>query len=539
MIQRILLINNPRVTPENMDVNLIREIYPPLGLMALSAMVKRELPEIRVEILDLHYETIRAAHEGRRMDWQACCAERIARFQPQMVGISIIFGHSFPHARTVCQGIRRDHPEILLVGGGVHVTAIADRPQELEFLDFVALYEAEYHFIDLLRYLNGQQETVRGVLALHPEKVRDPAHFLPVTRRPERLDDLPIPDFGALELASYHRYGILSAAQTVAPGTPFATINTSRGCVADCQFCSTRFFNGPVIRTQSPERVLAEIDLLHTRYGIRHIDIVDDDFTVSKKRVMAIADGLIQRGYPLTWSIGNGIRIGSLDAPLLEKMAAAGCTYFSLGIESGDAEVLKAMKKPLTLELLRRKAELLHRFPQIYYRANFIVGFPGETMEQMERTMVVAREIGLDWSLFSLLTPLPNTPMLRSYLASGAGFSSESIDYSFSSAQGILSQTRDEAFIMNYVYDQNLCINFRDNVNLKGRHVTRAVVDFERVTQIAGEHAFAWNGLVEGYGKLGRLEEARQAQARTRRILETNPYWRDKFTQLACKVNEV
>ena len=170
-------------------------------------------------------------------------------------------------------------------------------------------------------------------------------------------------------------------------------MQTVRGCTARCTFCSVRNFNGFGVRTHSPERVLKEIEILYNKFGIRHIDFVDDDFTVSRSRVVEICKMLIEKKYNLTWSIGNGIRLGTLDDELLTYMADSGCTYFSLGIESGDDKMLKEMKKPLTLKILNQKAPLLEKHTRIYYRANFITVLD-ETPEQLNRTLNAKNLVG-------------------------------------------------------------------------------------------------------------------------------------------------
>ena len=186
--------------------------------------------------------------------------------------------------------------------------------------------------------------------------------------------------------------------------------------MAHCKFCSVRSFNGSTMRSHSTDRILRDIDLLYNKFNIRHIDFVDDDLTYDRELITAFFDALIERKYDLTWSVGNGVRIGTLNEELLTKMVKSGCTYFSIGIESGDPKVLKEIRKPLGIKMLKEKVILLHQFPQIYYRANFILGFPGETREQMDMTFAVAKEIELDWNLLSICKPLPGTDMYQDYI---------------------------------------------------------------------------------------------------------------------------
>jgi len=564
MITKILLISTSRMTLEQLNsevdgkISLKEddftnsrkkakshyEVYPPLGLFYLSAMVKRETPEVKIKLYDLHFESIKASHRGEKVDWFEMCDSQIQAMGPDLIGLSTMFGASFDGAKNLGLEIKNKYSEMILVSGGVHITGLTKRQRDkhqLDFCDFICLNESESHFSGLIKYLNGQQDYLKGVIVNNQQLLRDEGHSLSGLESPDEIDELPIPDFGAVDIHNYYKYGILSGAQTIPYDTPLATMQTVRGCIARCSFCSVRSFNGLGVRMHSAERVLKEIDILYNQHGIRHIDFVDDDFTYSKQRVIDIAKGLIERNYSLTWSIGNGVRLGSLDDELLENMADAGCTYFSLGIESGDPKILKEMRKPLTIPMLKKGAQLLKRHPRIYYRANFITGYPGETMEQLQRTFSVAEEIEFDWCLFSMCKPLPDTELYNNLLENvpsyeGVG-NSTSQDYSFGSAKGILSTAEDdEKDIFNLSYYNNLKINFKNNINLKGKNVQRAVKDFERITKIAQDHAFAWNCLAIGYQKLGMEQEFNQSAKKTKEIVKQDPFWQEKFEELEFEI---
>jgi radical SAM superfamily enzyme YgiQ (UPF0313 family) len=535
MISRILLINSPRISSDVLNADTSStyyEVYPPLGILYISSMIKRELQNVEVQVFDLHFEGIKYFHNRKKVDWIKLCKKRIEEFQPDLIGISVIFGASFSYAKSVGIAIKELFPKVVTVGGGVHITGIANDEDVSVFCDFVSLFESEYHFLGLIKYLNNQQNYLKGIVVNNESLIRNKGDVLPDIERPERLDDIPAPDFGAVDLGNYYKYGILSAEQTTSRDIPKATMLTSRGCVGNCKFCSVRSFNGIMVRAHSPERVLNEIDTLYNEFGIGHIDFVDDDFTHNRKRINAILDGLIERHYLLTWSLANGVRVGTLTEEILDKMVKSGCTYFSIGIESGNQNILKEMRKPLTIELLRRKIPLLHKYNEIYYRANFMVGFPGETLEQMENTFSLAEEIALDWSVFSICTPLPDTDLYNEILKNSSDFNSGMTDYSFASSKGMLVDKEKEDYIFDLVYTNNLKINFKNNINLKGRNIERAVKDFERVVKIAKDHAFAWNCLAKGYKALCMSEKEEGAVKETNKIIEKNPYWRKKFEEI-------
>lgn len=543
-VKKILLINSPRVSDELLNTHAAKdrffEVYPPVGLLYLAATIQRDAPGVEVEVRDLHIESIKEARADRDVDWEKTCAGWIDEISPDLVGLSCMFGSSYDYVRRYGSFIRKKYPSLILVGGGVHITGLAKKDQLDDFLDFVCLNEAEHHFTGLVRYLNGEQDKLPGVAAVHKNLLRAPGDLIAGNVTEDEVDKLPLPDWSKIDLESYYKYGRLSASQTYSDDTPIATLLTERGCTARCTFCSVRNFNGFGVRGHSPERVLREIDILYNEHGVRHIDLLDDDFTFDKKRTLDIMNGLIRRDYDLTLSMANGVRLGTLDDEVLGAMARAGVTYFSLGIESGDPKVLKKVKKPLTLEILWDRLPLLHKYPQIYYRANFIIGFPGETQEQMDMSFKLAKDMGLDWNLFSICKTLPNTEMYEDLITQGrAPKTSENKDYAFNAVSGVANTELEGQYIFDLAYRKNLEINFRDNVNLAGRNVPRAVKDFQRVITIAEDHAAAWSCLARGYAALGRREEAQKALARTRKILGSDAVWRGHFERLGMKAEEL
>jgi len=512
------------------------EIYPPLGLLYLSSMFK-EKKNVDVQVFDMHLHCIQMLQNNTRVDWEKIIDDAIKKYKPDLVGLSSMFGASFEGTRFVGETIKKHYKDIIVVCGGVHMTGLANNNDEnLKFADFICLNESEYHFLWLVEYLNNEKDTLTGVVLVNNKTLlRNEADLIPGSHVVQDLDTLPIPDFGAVDLKNYYKYGILSGAQTIDYDTPLATMQTVRGCIARCSFCAVRSFNGLGVRMHSSRRVLEEIDLLYNKFGIRHVDFVDDDFTYDRQRVMEITDAIINRDYNFTWSIGNGVRLGSLDEEMLKNMEKSGCTYLSFGIESGDDEILRQMKKPLTLEILRDKVKLLDICPKIYYRANFITGYPGETKEQLQKTMDVAEKYPWDWNLFSICKPLPDTDLWNELLENNADFegvgNNTDQDYNYSSYEGKVFNDAGDEYIFNTSYDFNLKSNFRNNKNLNGRNVVRAVKDFERIVAKVENHAFAWNCLAIGYKKLKQYEKSEYALKKTMEIVSESSFWSEKFVK--------
>ncbi len=160
---------------------------------------------------------------------------------------------------------------------------------------------------------------------------------------------------------------------------------------------------------RSPKNVLDEIEFLIQEYGIREIHFEDDNITSNKKRAMAIFEGMIERQFNIIWHVPSGMAANTLDEELLAKMKESGCYSLTLAIESGNQHVVsRLMKKPVNLKKIPSLVKQIRNL-NMDVRGFFILGYPDETKENIRETINFAREIELDWSYFSIFSPLPGT----------------------------------------------------------------------------------------------------------------------------------
>ena len=162
---------------------------------------------------------------------------------------------------------------------------------------------------------------------------------------------------------------------------------------------------------RSVKDVLDEMGYLIETYGIRELKFEDDNLTFDTDRARAIFEGMIERGYDLTWNTPNGIGVRTLTEDMLRLMKHSGCFEVTLAIESGDSYVLRnIINKPLDLaeaELAARRCRKMG----IETTGYFIIGFPDETREQIFHTYKFARKLKLDKAYFFIFNPLVGTPL--------------------------------------------------------------------------------------------------------------------------------
>ena len=225
-----------------------------------------------------------------------------------------------------------------------------------------------------------------------------------VVHEPERekiadLDALPLPARQFLDNQAYRFPGITG---------PITTVKSSRGCPLDCSFCGYVLVQGRRFRFRSPASVLAELTDIVRVHDVHHVIFRDPIFTVRKDRVREICEGILERGLELEWQCETSV--GTLDPPLLERMAAAGCKHVSLGLESGSAAIQKAHCSSKLLDLDR--AEEVFRACRrlgIETRGFCMIGFPEETPEMVEETIRLAERMDPDQVQFCAVTAYPGT----------------------------------------------------------------------------------------------------------------------------------
>ncbi len=422
---KLLLVSAPGLDLEdfNRDHNKIRGygLYPPIQLTILAGSVLKKVDDSEIEILDLEFEIRKYFSDNIDSTvspanfMEKTIVNKLNKFQPDVVGISVVFSPAHTNTLTIADIVKKTNSKTVVLSGGNHATfAYETILTKCPSMDYVFLYEADSTLPLFLNYLKGEKkfEDLRGLAWLDKETNKTKLSlYAPMINE---LDEVPIPKWDLVPLKEYYKYGRIGAIQRYGnENLPSYTIQTVRGCVASCTFCSVRSFYGKGVRAFSAKRVLEEMDYLYNDLGITQLEILDDDFTFDKERTLEICNGLIKRNYNLTWNLLNGIRLSTLHDEVLSAMVAAKCRGFSVGVESGNDKTLAIVKKPLSIKMLYRKAELIQQYPELYVTGNYMVGFPFEDEEQMMNTYKVANDIGFDWSVFTVFRPLAGTPLFQ------------------------------------------------------------------------------------------------------------------------------
>ena len=179
-------------------------------------------------------------------------------------------------------------------------------------------------------------------------------------------------------------------------------IMTSRGCPYKCTFCANPNMWNNKVRFRCPDSVLSEMKEMKNKYSINEFYILDDTFTLKKKRVKEILNKIIKEELKITWKCNT--RLDRIDDEVCRLMKESGCIEAKVGIESGSEKTLKTIKKGETKEDMRRGIGLLKKY-NIPITAYFIAGFPEETDEDLKETIDFAKEICIDRYSLSIFAP--------------------------------------------------------------------------------------------------------------------------------------
>lgn len=373
------------------------EIIPPISLGYLASTI---IDKHKVKILDSLKENLDVTQ----------VAEISKRFD--LIGITL-FTKDLSICKKYLKYIKEVNPKVITFLGGPHPSAVPDETLMFfgNLVDFIFIGESEIGFPKLIGYLENGNPSLNEIEGLAYIKEGKVYKNCPIC--PENIDDFSI----SWDLIPPNSYP-MAPHGAFFKQYPIAPIITSRGCPFHCTFCGGHIISGRKIRQRSIENVISEIKLLYEKYGVREIHIEDDNFTFRKDYVLRFCEE-IKKNFPdLTWTCPNGVRIDTLDEEMVSAMKSSGCYALSIGIESGSDRILKLMKKSLSVEKIKQKIEMLKKF-DLDINAFFILGYPGETKEDIEKTIKFALSLPLKRASFANFQPLPGTEAYHELIQKG------------------------------------------------------------------------------------------------------------------------
>lgn len=395
---KTLLLNPPRfegipvIREERCEITERYSVLEPYSLLQVAGMLREQGHEVR--LIDAN---------GLDLDWaqteslmkQSPYDALIFRFTPTTYDADMrtatISKRIQPDAFTaaICWTLRTQPREVLT---------------ETPALDFYIMHEYEAVTPKLFESLsNGHgPDGVSGVAYRKGQEIIVNPTAQPIID----YDSLPLPAFDLIpDLQPYH----INSPH----GKPFTIMYASKGCPFACTFCTVRRTS---FKKRSSDSILKEISYLKERFGIRTISFFDETFTMDRKRVIELCEGLKRDNLNITWYCNTRVELVSKD--LFLKMREGGCRGVSFGVESGSQQILDNIQKGNTIE----EAEAAIKSAKeagIKTYCSFIIGLPGETKDTIQETYDFVRRTRPTGAQFNVAVPYPGTPMFEEAVEKG------------------------------------------------------------------------------------------------------------------------
>lgn len=442
--------------------------------------------------------------------------------RPDVVGISQ-WTHNRHASFNLAIRCRKLFPESTIIFGGGHATfCYEDLLLDGSPVDCVVIGEGEQTLLELADQSACRTgwPDIKGLAFRHDGKVLVTPRRSPLTN----LDQLPMP-------AKFFEHSI-----GLDLGRQSEFIVTARGCPSACHFCSSPAFWGNKVRFRSARAIVEEILYIRDRFGLIYFSIRDDTFTADRRRTLEFCSALIERQANILWNCQS--RVTAVDEEMLVMMKKAGCECIQLGVESGSPRILKQLGKDIDPVQVERACGIIRKVG-INLSVYLISDIPGETADDLQKTIELVRRIRPDDGYVSPLAYYPGTRLFKDAVASEI------------SDRYIFSDTRENALYVGSKLDQhssnrlikelssdrsNDPARFKRQKEFLGYCYTTNILagefyrqredqksaenEFQEIISVQPENPWGWFLMGELYSEIGKWREAGKCY---REVLEIVP----------------
>jgi len=370
----------------------LTRIWPPLEMANVAGMLRRDFSDIESSIIDANALNLQPKQVLKRVKGSDIIVISTAAFDRWQCPNPDIYP-SMSYAKSIRSALPES--EILVIGphgterpGWVlrsfpsPATVIRGEPEFTLMCLIRKIYEGEdFRGIEGISYIDN------GKIVNNPDRSFSPD-----------LNAFTVPAFDLLPIDKYD-YPVL--------GKPFSLVETSRGCPFSCRFCF-KSMHGSQYRIKNVKNVMEELKHLFYELEVPNVYFLDLEFTLMGDRVERLCESITKEGMDLSWTCQT--RPDQVNERLLKVMRRSGCRLIHYGVESGNEKILKSMQKDLSLQQIKDAIKATRR-ADILSAVFILFGFPGETVEDMERSIQLAKEINPDFVSFHVVTPYPGTDL--------------------------------------------------------------------------------------------------------------------------------
>lgn len=309
-----------------------------------------------------------------------------------MVGLSLCTA-SYRLGEEVARKIKQLHPGTKIVVGGPHVSSALKETLDIDVFDYAVYGEGECTVNELVNAIRdgGDLSAIDGLIYRKKDKVviNNPRAFI------KDLDSIPFPAYHHFKMENYNMYCILA----------------SRGCPFDCVYCSVAAVWGRSWRKRCIDSIIEEIEFVLKHYRKNLFFFNDDTFNVELPRINEFCDKLLEKKIRIPWTC-QGFRVDKVDLATVKKMSKAGCIAVGIGIESANPQMLKTIRKKITVEQVKNAMQILHKGGIYEITGLFMIGNPGDNFDTVMESIEFAKSQNFSNVAFTPALPTPSTGLM-------------------------------------------------------------------------------------------------------------------------------
>ena len=381
---------------------------PPMGILILASYIEKfghNVSIVDIKGIDMGDNKLKFTED----DVIDKIVERVKEIKPEVIAIGVLVTDVEPVFKLL-RVIKTALPNVKIVVGNSHPSM---SPETYLFrdspVDFIVFGDGEVTFEELLKEISKDSQNfskVSGLGYLKNNKI------IKTEERPlPDLNDLPLPAYHLIDMKFYTKPTIYCIRGVLVSSF---YVFTSRGCPYRCSFCaaSNEARGYKKMRFRDPEKAVDEIEVLIKKYNVDAVYFQDDTFTLKRSHAIAICNEIKRRKLRLIW--GCETRVDHIDDELVKIMKGAGCVQIDFGIESGSQRMLDAIRKDVTVEQILKASSICRKYGLRHF-ANFMINMPGETLEDIEQSIKVAKKMKPNLLVWNVMSPYPGTHLTKSH----------------------------------------------------------------------------------------------------------------------------
>ncbi|MDZ4846251.1 MAG: radical SAM protein [Chitinophagales bacterium] len=387
---------------------------PPLGLAFIAGALKREGHSIQVidSLAEAPNQYIEFKNDIVLNGITEVQIAKLIHRDTKVIGLSLMFSGNWLHNRILIDYLGNCFPDAIIIGGGEHLTAAPEMCiEQTRHLKVCICGEGEETVTDVVKAIESGSNflEIPGIVYRNEDNV---AVRTKAKNRIKTVEELAWPAWELFPLEKYKKNSIIYGVDRDVYSVP---LMATRGCPYECTFCSSPQMWGTRYFMRSPQDVVNEMDYFHEKFNVRNFDFYDLTAIIKKAWIIEFAQEVIKRKLDITWQIPAGTRSEVIDREVAHSLYASGCRNITYAPESGSVEILKLIKKKVSLSKMLQSITYSSQ-EKMNIKINVIIGFPGEKHKNIWQTMwflIKASWHGVNDMAPSVFSPYPGSALFE------------------------------------------------------------------------------------------------------------------------------